>query len=557
MPHLSVAAKLAIARQRLSTDRYVSALLVVEEPDGRELVRAGGLWDRRLRCYVEPPPGVALVERRIRLKLSQVEVGRALARWIDAARRGDDSRTPLMQLAGDRGSGKTYVAAILLVLVALQWPGDEQFAIVLNSDNRREMLAHMGEVQPAEWVAFNSEDPRRLYTEWITGSRLNWVSAQNPKKLRQGGLPIRHVHVSEAHMQSEFIGSSAQLVGRNLGALVTQAFNPPTADGGNWTARVWFAIEANEIPGERYKLHRRDNDGVDHAYLDQAGQIVRVISPAIYEADIAGEMKLSGPTAYKSFDGRPYNHADPLAGGCVGDPPQLGWQDVTRELTARDFGGDEGADFVIGVDFQRRPGIIGAIAKLYRTPSQELRLHVIRGIGTQGSESAFSQSLIDAGFTGNGFRDDGTRGPKVLLVGDGTGARQNAEHKRQKPPSFHAMKSDGWVIVAPMLHHKSRIPWNPDVVASLAQMFELFEARAVLLGLECKQPIQGFPSGIDSFRNAKRSSKGKLDDAGDFQHFCDDVRYLAWKFLPRPRPKLAERDPVLLAELRSIKSTER
>jgi hypothetical protein len=129
----------------------------------------------------------------------------------------------------------------------------------------------------------------------------------------------------------------------------------------------------------------------------------------------------------------------------------------------------------------------------------------------------------------------------VLLVGDATGARQNAEHRFARPPSFNALRADGWLIVPPSYHWKHKTPWNPDVRASLAQMYERFERRAILLSPACKEsPQQGFPSLVDSFRNAKKYESGKLREEGNFQHGPDGVRYLAWKFLPRPQPPKAD-----------------
>lgn len=553
MPKLSLREIRADLARRLSSSNLVSLELIVEAPDGSEIIRAGGVWDPSLNCYVPPPPDYDHTPQRIRCQPSQVALVRGYARWFEKARAGDTDRVPLILAAGNRGSGKTFAAQILTHLVALEWPGDEQFIVVLNTENRRECVEHLHVIGRHDWIAIESEDPRRVFTQWVNGARVNWISSRNPNKLQQGGLPIRRVLLNEAHLMSEIIAAKAQLVGRNLGALLDCAFNPPISDGGNWTARIWFACESGDARGEHYLLRNQDNAAVDHQFLDAAGTNVRVISPTVAAADVDGTMRPAGAVAYESFDGRPFNLSDPKTGGSVGAPPDLGWPDVTRDLTAKDFGGGTGADYVCGLDFQRRPGVIGNIAKIYRRPDGVLVLWIKHQIAVRGVEPEFSQALIDAGYSANGYLPDGRQAPVVLLVGDATGARQNSEHQFAKPPSFNALRADGWAIVPPTHHWKRRTPWNPDVKASVSQMYELFERREILLSIECKQaPAAGFPSLVDSFRNAKKYIGGKLKEEGNFQHGPDGVRYLAWKFLARPQPPKSERDPNLIRDLRSI-----
>ena len=541
------------------------------EPDGREVIRAGGVWDGSLQCYVVPPQGFEHRAEVVTLEVSQVPLMRDLADWIFRCRRGDRSRPPGALAVGNRGSGKTFaVAGVFIALVALEWPGDEQIGVNLNSDNYRECVEQLVKVGRPEWVRFQSTDKRDLYMVWANDSRVSWQSAKNPDRLRMGGLPIRHVMLNEAHRMRDDVLATAQGAPRNLGGICTYLFNPPTKDSGNPSARLWFAAEAGERKLYHHKLLNKDNTKIDREFMDEAGEVIRVISPTIAEADVDGDMKMSGPIAYKSFDARPYNLVAPLEGGCVGEPPNIGWMDVTRALTSPDFGGDEGSDYVAGLDFQKRPGIIADIGKLWRTPPPLVEcplcgpggclvLHILDQVATPGMEAGISQALIDAGYTTNGYFGDGRTGPKILLVGDGTGDRQSADHRRWKPPSFHALTNDGWRIEPPMYHHKNNTPWNPDVPTSVGQMFDLFAARHVLLSPKLKQAKNGFPSLIDSYRNAKRwESTGRLRDDGEHMHHGPDgVRYLAWKYLPRPAPKFEPRDGKLAAELRSIRLTDR
>jgi hypothetical protein len=546
------------AKAQLSSSRLVHACLAVDEPDGAEIIRCGGLWDPSLQCYVDPTRrGVELQVQRVRLQDSQVEAARGLARWIEAARRGDRERSRAVMLGGNPGSGKTFLAAgIFCHLVALEWPGDQQFASNLNTDNRRECVYHMGLVGRPEWIT-EVDDPRDQHVEWCNGSRLTWVSARNEKKLRQRGLPIRHILINEAQLQPDTLYATAQQAGRNLGGLVTITMNPPTNSGGNWTSRLWFGIQAKEGRGEVYQLYSQQNAAVDHSYIDESGELIRIAAPRLASAEVDGIIQIAGTLAYPTFDGRAFNLAAPLEGGNVGDPPQLGWRDITGDLTAKAMGGQIGAERVVLVDFQKRPGIVGEVVRYYQAPpaawcplcdergkpAQGCRImHVERQVAVRGVEPEFSQALIDAGYSTNGFLPDGQRAPSVLLIGDATGARQNAEHRKQQAPSFLAMKADGWIIVPPSYHWKRRTPWNPDVLESLAQMYEVLRLRHLIVSPACKQsPAIGIPSLVESLKNAPRwEHSGKLKDEGGYQHGPDGLRYGAWWGLPRPKPQTQE-----------------
>lgn len=538
-------------RRRLSSSRLTSACLIVEAPDGSEIIRSGGLWDPGLNCYVDPDVvGVPLVPHRTRVQESQHALMLGLASWIRAVRAGKRERPPVIMSGGNPGSGKTYaLAGIFTHLVALEWPGDEQFASNLNSDNRRECLHSLRQTGLPEWIT-EVDDPRAAHVAWCNGSRLNWVSARNEKKLRQRGLPIRHVLINEAQLQPDTLYATAQQAPRALGGLCTITMNPPTNSGGNWTSRLWFAIQAGEVPGEVYQLDSAHNAAVDHSYIDAAGQCIRAAAPRLASAEVDGVIQVAGALAYPGFDARPFNVAAPLEGGHIGEPPDIGWQNVTRQITAEAMGGQIGAERAVGVDFQKRPGVVGNVAQFYRTPPPPkpctlcgaggcLILHIERQVAVRGVEPEFSQALIDAGYSTNGYLPSGERAPSVLLIGDATGARQNAEHRFQKVPSFLAMKNDGWIIQPPAFHWKHRTPWNPDVLESLVQMFELLRLRHIVISPRCRtSPAIGFASLVESLKNApKWEHSGKLKDEGGYQHGPDGVRYLAWRFLPRPKPQ--------------------
>lgn len=532
MPALSRAERLArLSRELLSPERWVDALLVVVAHDGRELFRCGGLWDVQRRAYVtrpdrEPTPHV------VRLQESQLEIGEGFARWLDACRRGDSKRPRVIVAGGNRGSGKTWFCALVIVAVALEWPGSHQMGVNITAKNRRECVSAIGDVAPPKWIAGDVTDMRDPRTEFLTGAVVQWMTSQNPRALRQAGLPIRNVFVNEGQDQGESVYINAQMSTRNTGGIVTIATNPPQSGRGDWTAMLWHAIEAEEVNGARYFLDNKLNRAIDQDAVDDIADLVRAVSREAAEADADGVFHLSGNLAYPAFNPLPL-----AKGGHVGEPPQVGWTDVTRELTAEALGSDSGGtEYVAGVDFQRQPGCVADIAKLYRDERGRIILHVTDVICVRGVEPDLSQALVAAGYYPIDRDDAGERKASLLIVGDGTGARQNAEHKKHQPPSFTILRGDGWRVVPPMFHWKNKTPWNPYVKDSRAQMHAVLSAGQILISPRCREANSGFPSLVESLRSAKVTPRGALVENGNFQHAADGVRYLAWKFLPRPKP---------------------
>jgi len=522
----------------------------VRAPDGEVLLRTGGVWDRTLRRYVPPPPDRTVRIHSIALKLSQVDAGRALARWFSASRQGDRSKPIVMMLAGDRGSGKTwFLAGVAVIAVGLEWPSEYQFCVNITTPQRRECIESMQEVVAPGWITEHKEDFRDPWTTLITGSKIGWFSSRNPKRLRQAKLRIRHVFINEGQDQPERVYFNAVGATRNVDGLTTIATNRPQEEAGDWVAVVASAIDAGEIDGELHLLDPKLNDAVDPISLDKRAKAIRAVSREAADADAGGGgMRVSGPLAYPAFRPIPI-----LRGGHLGDPPptpDIGrplWRDVTREVTAQSVPESAGWDYVVGVDFQRRPGIIGIAHKLYRVERVWDLLSLAVGtlvlwccdyIGTPGEEEAFSSALERRGYTPKGYTPEGAPAPSALLVGDGTGARQNAAHRWELPPSYVPLRADGWTVLPPWKTRRGK-PDNPPVKESRAQMHALFFSRQVLISPRLKEPDPGFPSLSESFTRAKVTVRGQLMERGGWQHGPDGVRYVAFRFMPRPQPPRA------------------
>jgi hypothetical protein len=536
MPHVSRAEMIRFARGRLtSSKRFVDALLVVEDHEGTELLRVGGRWNRSFNCWVKDAKDVK--PHVIRLKESQQEAGRGLAKWLESSRLGvvDPLRAIVMLLGGARGSGKTWFVGLAIVVIGIEWQNEWQYSVNLSTGQRREVIEAIEEVALPDWILGRSDDLRDPWLQFLTGSTVAFTSARNPKRLREAKLRIRAVHINEGQDQPEEVYVNAVSATRNVDGLTTIATNRPRNEAGDWVSLAASGIEGGEIVGLYYLLDPRKNDAVSRVALDKRAAAIRVVSAeaAAADTDPDAPMKLAGPIAYPGFRPLPIEK-----GGHIGEPPappQVGkplWRDVTAEVTAKLLGGDTGFPYIGGVDFQRQPGIICSIAKLYRNEAGLLVLHVVATLAVRGVEPDFSHALVASGYR----PAHGMDGEPILLIGDATGARQNSEHKFAQPPSFTALRSDGWKIVPPMKHWRRGTPWNPLVHQSRTQMHALFEGHQILLAPRCREPSEGFPSLVESLRRAKVGPKGGLIEKGNFQHGPDGVRYMAWWALPRPKP---------------------
>jgi hypothetical protein len=268
-----------------------------------------------------------------------------------------------------------------------------------------------------------------------------------------------------------------------------------------------------------------------------------MVNPDAADADADGLIKLAGNLGYPGFSRIPRREdaAGKWAAGHIGKPPEiappgLAWTDVTRQITAEHTKTEAGFDYVAGGDFQTDPGSCAAVGKLYRTPAGELVLAIREFVGTQGTEQDLTMALTARGYFPGPVDYEGRPAASLMLVGDATGARQNAEHRKRDPYSFTRLRADGWTVLPPAYYGPKRTPWNPLVPDSRKQMKACFLAGQILLAPECAETGTGFPSLIESFARAKVNSNGRFEKKGHFTHGPDGVRYLAWRFLPRPQP---------------------
>jgi hypothetical protein len=538
MPHESVEALRRRLRRQLSPSsrsRFVDALLVIQAPDGSEIMRAGGAWDGTAHDWALDAHDVR--PRIVRLEPSQIDAAHAVARWLDGVRRGERNRRRAIIGMGGRGSGKTYLfGGIVCSIVQLAFPGDYQFVISVQGKAKREVQEAIAEVCADHWITGGNESPQDPATEFLTGSTILWHTGNRPKSFRFAGLPIRHVLVNEAQSQHVTSFTNAISATRNLGALCTLATNAPQDGAGDWVARLAKKIAAEEVNAESFILDPKLNHAVDQDALDDIGELIRAVDEGAYRADVLGQMELSGPVAYPKFKPTALQKGGHLI-PVEQYPPVVGWVDVTREVTREWSPATNGFEYIAGADFQVHPGCCATPGKIFRRPDGRLVRFVREFIVTSGRESDLTIALQAAGYWPGPVDAHGKPAASCMLVGDATGAnQQDAAHRKGQPYSFAVLGADGWKIVAPDRHRKTGSPWWAPRVESRKQMAALFIASQVVLGPMCRESRDPFPSLADSFVNCKVHEGGAFMKKGGFSHGPDCERYVCWRFLDRPKP---------------------
>jgi hypothetical protein len=538
------------------SDRLVAARLEVRAPDGEVIFTVGGCWDGLRKQYIDKPCATRVVE----LMESQVPAARAIGKWITQREIDDATRHLLLLLIGNRGGGKTFECGLLMVALALAFPGTWQIGISITAKQNRELKTAIQMVAAPEWITQDVTDLRDPSTTFVTDSMVLWLTARNPKALRMALLPFILVVINEGQDQAEVVYNNAIHAVRS-GGLVVVATNPPQDDAGDWVAVLYQGLEApdNGI-GESFVLNNKDNAAVSQPTLQKIDRALRLVNPDAADADSGGIIKLSGNVGYPGFtklERRVDETGKWLAGHIGAPPPDLDigfsdWIDVTREITAQHAGSP--FDRVGGGDFQTEPGSCCSVGRLFRIPTGEVLLYIERFVTTRGTEADLTYALTSAGYFPGSVTYDGAPALSMLLVGDATGARQNAEHRKREPYSFLRLRADGWHVLPPDYYGPKRTPWNPRVEESRKQMKALAFAGLILLDPRCREASDGFPALAESFVRAKVTPEGKFVKKGHHTHGPDGVRYLAWRFLPRPDIAPAPPTDVDMEErIRSIK----
>jgi hypothetical protein len=312
------------------------------------------------------------------------------------------------------------------------------------------------------------------------------------------------------------------------------AHNYAAKDRGEWTNDHLDKIEAGLINARHHRLDPNMSDSIEEGVVDDVDGLIRSVRPDLADLDALGIRKRLGQFAAAAF--KPYPVA---SGGHIGSPPRSvtaidgtttvrGWPDITRRETGRRTATDDGFPIVVTMDFQRRPGCVATIWRLFEREDLKIVYHAQKVIVAGDNEDDLcrrvEEYLAKLGLTP---RD-------ALAICDSTGRFQNAAHTQLTKPSHDIVREWFFTVVAPRKIKRSGKLGNanPDVEDSLSQFYDLCKADRVLVAEG--EDTEWLVESLHRCKTKKRGGTIRLDDSKPgYSHAVDTARYTTWYFEPR------------------------
>lgn len=524
------------------TSRVVDLRCIVKRRlTGETLFAVGGRWDRVDKIYLPEPAtrGKVLYLNEAQVlgqPGNRIEEGpaRALKDWIDARIAGSP-RVVELDFDGARGSGKTHFATLAVWLIAIALPEAECWLVSPANTRRAEIERIVKEQMPIAWRTGWSE---RDYTYTLPNqSRISYLGADDEDGLKRGGYEV--ALLNEAQLMSSQAYSNAAAGVRNLAGrpkgLLLLAYNYASKERGEWTNDHLDKIEAGAINAKRYKLDPRLNESVDSDVHDDVDGLIRSARPDLADLDSLGIRKRLGDYAAPAFKPVPVALEGHVGAPVLSDVVNIdgtikarAWRDVTRRETARLVGTKEGFPVVVGMDFQRRPGCVASLWRLFERPDGKVVYHGQKVIVAGDNEDDLCERVQTY------LQPLGLTERDALAICDSTGRFQNAPHNQHTKPSHDIVREWGFTVVGPRkVKRNGKLGvQNPDVEDSLAQFYDICTEGRLLVA-----PGEDAEWLVESLRRCKIKKRGgtiRLDDAKPgYSHAVDTSRYVTWYFEPR------------------------
>lgn len=543
------------------TARVVDLRCIVKRRlTGETLFEVGGKWDRVDKVYLPEP---ATRGKIILLNEAQVlgEHGKrveegpawAIKTWIEA-RQANTQRLAELLFDGPRGSGKTHLGTIAIWLIAIAFPEAECW-LGSPANTRRHEIARIVKSQiPTAWRTGWSE--RDLSYTLPNQSVVRYIGADDEDNLKRGGFEVALLNEAQLMTSLAYANAAAgvrNVEGRPKGLLLL-GINYASKERGEWTNDHLDKIEAGAINARHHKMDPRLNQSVDADVHDDVEGLIRSVRPDLADLDSLGIRKRLGDYAARAFKPSPI-----ILGGHIGSPPRTvsgidgsviapGWPDVTRRETAKKTGTENGFPIVVGMDFQRRPGCVATIWRLYEREDLAVVFHAQKAIVAGDNEDDLCQR-VDAylGELGLTARD-------ALAICDSTGRHLNAGHTQNTKPSHDIVREYYFTVVAPRKVKRSGKLGiaNPDVEDSLAQFYDLCTDNRVLVATG--EDTEWLVESLRRCKIKKRGGTIRLDDSHPgYSHPVDTARYVTWFFEPRRGPAPLPYDTKTADEIRKMR----
>jgi hypothetical protein len=520
--------------------------------DGELLVSAGGRWDRRLADFdgeaetaveIEPHPG------QLKSILWFID-------WlgVHAGRRdepppmpeeGDDeiSTDPAevfsALLAGGRRGGKTWIAALMCAIYAVQFPGAIVWVVNPSDSKHDEVRRYMSLLLAPEWI---TRETQADGWELVNGSAIMLKSAYvgaDPDAIKEGEANL--VWMNEGQKMAERVYVVARGAISDHSGLVLVCANPPVeAKDQQWVGD--FAADAAALRRASHYIHLNplDNPKINRRALLAMS---RELDERSFRIEVLGEFL--GPE-----DAVAYNWIRTPGGNERAMPqptwvrdgnsirqiacPVTGLLDVTSEFLELEEEGENLTDLV-GLDVQVHPHIGGPVYRFYAPP--EARVHrdtviawIVDEIVVEGGDEVDWSAQAYA----QGYKPSST-----LIICDATGEYQHSRRRNADSPppdwkgkgSFDIVRQEGFQhIVPPSRRFRKK---NPDIVDRVRAFTSMIAAG---IGGTKKRRLfadrDRAPKTCRSIREWK-TVHGKPSRSDDAAHLGDASSYPMVRLFPR------------------------
>lgn len=528
------------------------ALALRREKTQETLLWAGGRWDRIERRYLDDVEveTAAVID----LEESQIEFTEWFAAFLADFRDGFPRDISAALVAGDRRAGKTFdvyycqIAALIDVpfipstgLPALGWTVSKTFR---ERDELDELVAAR---IPRDWYRYQRAPEHRYELTPFRGTSLHGpmllnLSADDPDSLKRGKVDwLLYNEVQK--MQARAVVNGLYGTADQAGLCMMSANRPSESDTrGEWLFDLREAID-DEIKTKAAALKReplgirfflmssKHNTKIDAPARKRVGRLAAIIDPsqAAADNDDGREWKRPGDKACWEFDKHKHLHALPA--------PEFRRIEVTQQVARRHYYLEHCAG-IAGGDFQFKPHIVGAVARLFGDADAPEYHFVDEHVEPRATEEQFLEGFEER--LGSRYTRDDT-----LWVLDASAFWQGARHdfEANERASSEVLIGDGWVAVPPQPPRgKTGRGRNPPVDERLSLFNEAMRHDRIKI-----DPIR-CPWLAECAREAttKRDTGKRRLVANKWAHGIDAMSYVVWLCEPRPDDRRASPSDVMI-----------
>lgn len=510
-----------------------------------ELIEVGGRWDRRAKRWDQAPTDRIKVVRIPRGGEQEV-AARWVAEWLRRYARGprgphwtEDGfrRVWTLLLEGGRRGGKSYLAVVFLIAVAVMAPKTVAWAISPTIEETDELEQAIRSLLPRAWYTFRGGGGgKALQFRFANGSRILCLSGHKPRSLKRGRCDIALYNEG----QNMYAAGWRQLRGAaaDKGGLVVITANPPDSEIGRWIEELHERARAGKVKAEVFKMTAASNPFVEVKSLEDMADEADDLT---YRREVLGEFVPIGTTVM---------HAWSDAQSVIQSIPGH-WIDVTAETLERHFG--RPFEFLGGMDFQAEPHMVASLQKIYRDPAAPIdptrpdHELIVVAVDEVLVEHADEYQLVDEleGVRAEGGRvvlapparpgapwsvsraDEGYRPEQVGSVIDASGFFQDGPHRPSRT-SEQWLRERGWRWLYYPDRGKKR---NPEITERVkvanARLKSSSGRRRFFVLAHCEHTARAMRNWEIDKGVPKRSSK--------WAHACDAVTYPLYRLFARQR----------------------